>query len=32
MDSAHRAAEVVQRLQRIAEAGEKVTPPSGVDL
>ncbi|HEX6737552.1 MAG TPA: histidine kinase dimerization/phospho-acceptor domain-containing protein [Vicinamibacteria bacterium] len=31
MDAAHRAAEVVQRLQQIAQAGEKVTPPYGVD-
>jgi signal transduction histidine kinase len=31
MDAAHHAAEVVQRLQRIAQAGEKVTPAFGVD-
>ena len=30
MDSAHRAAEVVQRLQKIAQAGENVTPARGV--
>jgi len=31
MDAAHRAAEVVQRLQQIAQAGEKVTPPWGIE-
>jgi signal transduction histidine kinase len=30
MDAAHRAAEVVQRLQKVAQAGENVTPPRGV--
>jgi signal transduction histidine kinase len=31
MRAAHRAAEVVQRLQQIAQAGETVTPPYGID-
>jgi signal transduction histidine kinase len=31
MDAAHRAAEVVQRLQQIAQAGEKGTPARGVE-
>jgi signal transduction histidine kinase len=31
MDAAHRVAEVVQRLQQIAQAGDTLTPPRGID-